>query len=321
MACPGVASPCPAHRRPPESGRFSLVLTRRSGWLLLALLLGTVGCVGRESSSRASAIVAVDDLGDTVRLAVPATRIVSLIPATTELLFALGLGDRVVGRTTWCDYPAAARAVPSLGDGLQPNLEAIVAARPDLVILYNSVQNVAAAERLRAQRIPTVLVTTDRLSDVPRLARLLAPLGGRAGAGDRLARQFEGALDSATATDRARATNVLILAWDQPPIVIGAGSFLSELVERAGGRNVFGDLAAASAPVSLEAIASRDIDVVLVLGDTVPAFARRAEWRSVPAVREHRFVYVPSALFSRPGPRSPEALRVLSAALRAGPPS
>ena len=103
--------------------------------------------------------------------------------------------------------------------------------------------------------------------------------------------------------------------------VIGAGSFLSELVERAGGRNVFGDLAAASAPVSLEAIASREIDVVLVLGDTVPAFARRAEWLSVPAVREHRFVYVPSALFSRPGPRSPEALRVLSAALRAGPPS
>ena len=160
-----------------------------------------------QSTARAPAIIAVDDLGDTVRLATPATRIVSLIPATTELLFALGLGDRVVGRTTWCDYPAAARAVPSLGDGLQPNLEAIVAARPDLVVLYNSVQNVAAADRLRAQRIPTVLVTTDRLADVPRLARLLAPLGGRAGAGDSLARRFEAALDSATATGRARMRN------------------------------------------------------------------------------------------------------------------
>ncbi len=319
MACPGVPSPCPAHRRPPGSGRFSLVLTRRSAWLLLTVLLGAVGCVGRESTPGAPAIMAVDDLGDTLRLATRATRIVSLIPATTELLFALGLGDRVVGRTTWCDYPAAARAVPSLGDGLQPNLEAIVAAQPDLVVLYNSVQNVAAADRLRAQHIPTVLVTTDRLADVPRLARLLAPLGGRAEAGDSLARWFEAALDSATATGGGHTRNVLVLAWDQPPIVIGAGSFLSELVERAGGRNVFHDLAAASAPVSLEAIASRDVDVVLVLGDTMPAFARRAEWMSVPAVREHRFVYVPSALFSRPGPRSPEALRVLSAALRAGP--
>lgn len=289
--------------------------------MLLMLLVGVGGCFGAEPSSRAQAIVAVDDLGDTVRLARPATRIVSLIPATTELLFALGLGDQVVGRTTWCDYPPAASAVPSLGDGLQPNLEAIVATRPDLVVLYNSVQNVAAADRLRSQGIPTVLLTTDRLADVPRLARLLAPLGGRAAAGDSLARHFEASLDSATASGRAQPQRVLILAWDQPPIVIGAGSFLSELVARAGASNVFENLAAASAPVSLEAIASREIDVVLVLGDSAPGFARRAEWQSVPAVREHRFVYVPSALFSRPGPRSPEALRVLSAALRAGPES
>ncbi len=289
--------------------------------MLLTFLVGVFGCFGAEPSSRAQAIVAVDDLGDTVRLARPATRIVSLIPATTELLFALGLGDQVVGRTTWCDYPPAASAVPSLGDGLQPNLEAIVATHPDLVVLYNSVQNVAAADRLRAQGIPTVLLTTDRLADVPRLARLLAPLGGRAAAGDSLARQFEAALDSATAGGRTQPQRVLILAWDQPPIVIGTGSFLSELVARAGASNVFEDLAAASAPVSLEAIASREIDVVLVLGDSAPGFARRAEWQSVPAVREHRFVHVPSALFSRPGPRSPEALRVLSAALRAGPQS
>ncbi len=269
----------------------------------------------------AAEVFAVDDLGDTVRLAAPARRIVSLIPATTELLFALGLGDRVVGRTTWCDYPAEASRVASLGDGLQPNLEAIVAARPDLVVLYNSIQNVAAAERLRAQQIPTLLVTTDHLSDVPRLARLLAPLGGEAPAGDSLARWFEAELDRATVPTPAEPAPVLILAWDQPPIAIGAGSFLSELAARAGGRNVFSDLEAPSAPVSLEAIASRTIDAILVLGDSVPAYARRAEWRSVAAVRDGRFVYVPAALFSRPSPRSPEALRVLVAALRAGPPS
>jgi ABC-type Fe3+-hydroxamate transport system substrate-binding protein len=263
----------------------------------------------------------VDDLGDTVRLAAPATRIVSLIPATTEILFALGLGEQVVGRTSWCDYPAEASAVPSLGDGLQPNLEAIVAARPDLVILYNSIQNVAAAARLRAQQIPTLLVTTDHLSDVPRLARMLAELAGRAEAGKSLARRFDSQLDSATVRDAAALRRVLILAWDQPPIAIGAGSFLSELVDRAGGENVFGDLPAPSAPVSLEAIASRDIDAVLVLGDSVPAWASRAEWQAVTAVRERRFVYVPADLFSRPGPRSPTALRALVGALAAGAPS
>ena len=111
--------------------------------------------------------------------------------------------------------------------------------------------------------------------------------------------------------------SMLILAWDQPPIAIGAGSFLSELVTRAGARNVFADLPASSAPVSLEAIAGRDPELVLVVGDSVPAFRRRAEWQAVRAIREERFVRVPSALFTRPGPRSPAALLTLRAALDA----
>ncbi|HMU60581.1 MAG TPA: helical backbone metal receptor [Gemmatimonadales bacterium] len=286
----------------------------------MALLLGAAGCKG-EQEPVPTPLLAVDDLGDTVRLAAPATRIVSLIPATTELLFALGLGERVVGRTTWCDFPAEAREVPSLGDGLQPNLEAIVATRPDLVVLYNSSQNVAAAERLRAQQIPTLLVNTDHLADVPRLARLLAPLAGDPAAGDSLALHFVAELDSATVRTPTARQRVLILAWDQPPIAIGAGSFLSELVERAGARNVFDDLEAPSAPVSMEAIASREVDAILVLGDTVPPWASRPEWQAVGAVREHRFLFVPADLFSRPSPRSPAALRALVTALDTGAPS
>ncbi len=321
MACPGIGPPCPAHFRPPGSGRFSLRILRPLVCVSVALLtLGGVSACARPDIRPTSArLVAVDDAGDTVHLAAPAVRIVSLIPATTELLFALGLGNHVVGRTTWCDYPAAASRVPSLGDGIQPNLEAILAARPDLVVLYNSTQNVAAADRLRAQRIPTILVATDKLSEVPRLARLLAGLGGRPEAGDSLALAFDSALAAATVPVPNHPATILILAWDQPPIAIGAGSFLSELVTRAGARNVFADLPASSAPVSLEAIAGRDPDLVLVVGDSVPAFRRRAEWQAIRAIRESRFVRVPSALFSRPGPRSPVALVTLRAALDAEP--
>ncbi|MFN2326834.1 MAG: ABC transporter substrate-binding protein, partial [Gemmatimonadales bacterium] len=82
-----------------------------------------------------------DDAGREVRLAEPASRVASLIPATTEWLFAIGAGDLVVGRTAWCDFPAAAVAVPSLGDGIMPNVEAIVAATPDLALLYDSPAN------------------------------------------------------------------------------------------------------------------------------------------------------------------------------------
>ncbi len=321
MACPGALPPCPAHCRLPEVGGFSLGALRRMalGWLALLPMAGACGPV--PDAVPVAVITAVDDLGDTVRLGTPATRIVSLIPATTELLFAMGLGDLVVGRTTWCDFPAAARAVPDLGDGLQPNLEAVVSVRPDLVVLYNSTQNVAAAERLRAQGIPAVLLNTDRLADVPRLARLLARLGGRAEAGDSLASSYDRQLAASSRAPRSPPPVILVLAWDQPPIAIGAGSFLSELVSRAGAVNAFADLSAASVPVSLEAVAARDIDLVLVLGTAVPGYASRAEWQSVAAVRDHRFLFVPEGPFSRPGPRSPEAIRLLGAAIDAVPAS
>lgn len=285
----------------------------------MLVLLALTACAAGERAPAVGHIVVVDDLGDTVRLARPAPRIVSLIPATTELFFAVGLGSALVGRTTWCDFPAAAADVPNIGDGLQPNLEAIVATRPDLVVLYNSTQNLAAAERLRGQGIPAIVVSTDRLADVPRVARLLGQLGGRAEAGDSLAAAFERQLAEATRPPEGTPPRVLILAWDQPPIVIGGGSFLSELVSRAGAENVFGDLSAASAPVSLEAIAGRPADMVLVFGDSLPGYAARPEWQAVPAIRDRRFVYLPAGLFSRPGPRSTEALRVLEAALDRGP--
>jgi len=290
-----------------------LSVTRSSGAFLLGLLL--TACGGADRGATPAAIVAVDDAGDTLRLAAPATRIASLIPATTELLFAIGLGPHVVGRTTWCDYPAEALAVPSLGDGLQPNLEAIVAVRPDLVVLYRSTQNAAAAARLRAQGIPTLVVETDRLADVPRLARLLGRLGGRSLAGDSVASAFEAALAADTRPVPGDPVRLLLLAWDQPPIVIGGGSFLSELVQRAGAVNGFADLAAPSAPVSLEAIARRNPDYLLVMADSAPEYIARPEWQAVTAVRERRFLRVPAALFSRPGPRSPAALRALEAAL------
>ena len=96
----------------------------------------------------------VDDAGRPSRSPRPARRIVSLVPATTELLFAIGAGDAVVGRTQWCDYPEAALAVPSVGDGIGPNLELVVGRRPDLVLLYASADR-GAAEQLARLGIPS----------------------------------------------------------------------------------------------------------------------------------------------------------------------
>jgi ABC-type Fe3+-hydroxamate transport system substrate-binding protein len=250
----------------------------------------------------------------------PAQRIVSLAPSLTELLFALGAGSQVVGRTVYCRYPPAARAVPSVGDGLNPSVEAIAARHPDLVLLYRSPQTESAARQFAALGIPTMLLRDDRMEDVARTARLLGHATGHPAAGDSIARVIDSLVAAPTPPPRAR---IAFVVWDAPPIVIGSGSYLDELVTMAGAENVFHDLHTPSATVSLETIASRDPDWIGILRDSSsaepPAWAGRREWRTVRAVREGRFLILPAELFGQPSPRAPEAVAFLANLLNHSP--
>jgi ABC-type Fe3+-hydroxamate transport system substrate-binding protein len=281
--------------------------------LLCFLSLTALACGPRARP--AGLITVVDDAGDTVALARSATRVVSLIPAATEVLFAVGAGDQVVGRTAWCDYPADALSVPNLGDGLEPSLEGIVAVRPDLVVLYPSPRTALAAGQLRKLGVATIQLRTDRLGDLDRAIGLLGAVTGHASAADSVRRRLREDLASARRTPARRPT-MLLLAWDQPPIAIGAGSFLGEIVELAGGRNLFDDLDAPSAPVSLEAIAIRDPDLVLTSSDSA-GLTDRPEWQVVRAVRERRFVRMTGTEFMRPTPRAASAVTTLARVLEA----
>jgi iron complex transport system substrate-binding protein len=286
-------------------------------WFLLAT--AAIGC-GKAAPRSPEQLRQVDDAGDTVALVAPARRVVSLIPAATELLFGIGAGSSVVGRTQYCDYPPAALDVPNLGDGIKPSLEAVLAQRPDLVLLYNSGQNAAVAGRLREMGIPHARINTDALSDVPRLSRMLGLLTGHLRGADSLAAVFDTALAQATVKPASRRPKVLLLVWEQPPMTVGRGSFLSELIERAGGENVFSDVTASSGVVSIEAVAARDPDMIFTTSEGPAAFASRPEWQVVPAVKRRRFLGVSGSEFERPSPRSPAAIRELANRLReAGP--
>jgi len=289
-------------------------MTSRLCRLLITAIIAGAAC--NPAPSVSTGISVVDDAGDTVRLAAPARRVVSLIPASTELLFALGADSLVVGRTSWCDYPAGAKAVPDLGDGIKPNIEAVIASRPDLVVLYNSGQNAAVAGRLRELGVAALRINTDALSSVPRIAQMLGRLTGREKAADSLAAVFATALTSATRPPAARRPRVLLLVWRQPPMTIGRGSFLSELVERAGGENLFADVTSSSGVVSIEAVAARDPDLIFTTVEGPTGFAARPEWQAVRAVRQRRFLHVTGSEFNRPSPRAPEAIRQLSAKLK-----
>ncbi len=287
-------------------------MLRHASAALLAVAL--VGACGSGEVPSSGAII--DDAGRAVRLDAPAQRIVSLSPSTTELLFAIGAGDRVVGRTRWCADPPEALAVESVGDGLDPNVELIVARRPDLVVFYRSGMNDAAIAQLERLGIATASVQLDGLADLTRAALLLGRLTGDSARADTLVRVFEQELSAVSTPPLADAASVLILAWDNPPIVIGSASFLSEIVSHAGARNAFADLEHPSGSVSLEAIAARAPEVVLLTeGDAEPAFARRPEWQVVKGVREGRFVAVSGSQFSHPSFRAALAIAELRAAL------
>ena len=272
------------------------------------LALAVAACARGERAPARGPVSVTDDAGRTVALAAPAHRIVSLLPSFTEILFAIGAGDRVAGRTTWCDYPPEAREIPSVGDGIPPNVEAVAARRPDLVVVYRSGPNVTAAEQLERLGISTVLFDLNRLEDLGPVIRRLGALTGRRAPADSLAH----VMDSLASEPPAPSPQSLVfIVWDNPPIVIGGGSYLDRLAALAGARNVFHDIGSPSAQVSIETIAARDPDFVAVLADTArpPAYATRREWRAVRAVRQGRFLYLPGTLFGRPSPRAALAVR------------
>ncbi len=287
------------------------------GVFVLHTLFGGVllSCQTREAPPSSSGFR--DDLDRTIALQHDVRRIVSLSPATTELLFAIGAGDRLVGRTQWDIVPDAALSVVSVGEGMPPNVEAVAAVRPDLVVFYASEINRRPMRQLETLGIQSVSVAIDLLESIPRVARVLGTATGLQERADSLAAGFRSKLDSAIANPiEIDPISVVILTWDNPPIIIGAGSFLHEMLILAGAQNVFADIEAPSASVSIETIADRDPDVFLVtMGTEVPAYATRPEWQTLRAISEGRFAFVGGTEFQWPSMRSFDAIPRLRAGI------
>ena len=265
-------------------------------WAILAL---AAACQAAPRDARVSSVR--DDFGAPVDTAARATRIVSLNPATTEILFAIGAGSAVVGRSEWDQWPPAAREVPAVGPGLRPNVEAVLARRPDLVVVYGSEDNRAAAERLGAAGVRVLALKVDRIEHVTRALRLLGALTGRSAQGDSAARALTAQLDSVRlSTAGLERPRVFWHIWSQPVITIGSGSYLHELLTIAGGDNVYGDLAAVSPPVTLEDVVRRDPDVVLAGPENAAILRSDARWQAVRAVREGHIAVVDTNLVARP---------------------
>jgi iron complex transport system substrate-binding protein len=282
---------------------------------LIAFVLTLAAC----SKPRAPLAGATDDFGDSVHVGVTPSRIVSLSPATTEILFTLGAGSRLVGRTKYDLWPDSAKLIPSVGDGLRPNVEAILAVHPDLVVIYASQDNRSAATRLRAAGVNTLAVRGDHISEFRRVVQLLGATIGDTVRARLLADSVYHTLDSVrTATARLPRPTVFWHVWDAPVITIGGGSFMNDLVDIAGGTNVYADIKGPSGNVSLEDVSRRDPDIILAGPVGKNQIESDPRWRIVRAVREGKIYVVDTGVVARPAVRLGEAAVLLAKLLHPG---
>lgn len=275
----------------------------RARTLVIALLAGSAAsCRSSSSDARDTPHAAArDDFGAAIAMNVVPRRIVSLNPTTTEILFAIGAGPRVVGRTRYDLYPAEAQHVPDLGPGIRPNVEAVLATRPDLVVLYASADDRPTADRLREAHIPVVAFKIDDIEGFRRVTRLLGRIVGQSARADSLVDSVSATLERVRrATASLPRPSVVVHTWDRPVIVIGGTSYLSELLDIAGARNAYADARTATVTVTLEDILRRDPDIVLAGPQDARRIVVSNDWRTLRAVKDGRVFAYDTNLVARP---------------------
>ena len=253
-------------------------------------------------------------------------RIVSTAPSITELLYALGLGDRVVGVTRYCNYPPEAKSKPKIGDYVNPNLEAIAALKPDLVIVQTN--PVQLAERLRRLRLNVLEIDQQDVAAIYTSIRVVGEATGASSRAAQLIATIRGGLEAVRARAAKLDRTPLMLVVGRTPgrldglIVTGRTSYLNEVIEIAGGENIFRDARAAYPQVSLEEVLARNPQAIVDMGDMGDNVAITPEqrrevielWQRLPAlaaVREHRVYPIAPGGFLVPGPRVVDAAREL----------
>ncbi|HEY7677512.1 MAG TPA: ABC transporter substrate-binding protein [Candidatus Methylomirabilis sp.] len=285
------------------------------------VLAGTIALVfGLPAAASAAAVVVTDDAGRTVRLPAVPERVVSLAPGETEIVYALGRGERLVAVNEWSDFPPEALAVPRVR-GIRPSLEQMVALRPDLILFVGGMGDVVS--QFEAQGLPVLVLAPRNLEGVYRgIERLGAVLGApeRARAIARGMRDRVAGVRARLAGARRPRVFYEVDGTDPVrPFTAGPGTFIHELLELAGGENVAAGAQGAWPQISLERLLKADPEII-ILGDaigvnnpqTAEMVMRRPGWEQVTAVRRRAIHAVDGNLAGRPGPRLVEGLEALA---------
>jgi iron complex transport system substrate-binding protein len=271
----------------------------------------------------ADAVSVTDQTGRRLDLPGLPARIISLVPSVTEILFAIGAQDRLVGVTDFCDYPAEARRKPSVGGMLAPSLETMVSLNPDLVVATTSGNRHETFDQLARLAVPVFVVNPVTVADVLDLLSRLGRLTDRVDSADRLVsalRERIGAV-SARVAGRARP-RVLYVLWPDPLIVPARGALVSELIALAGGDSVTADGGQGYPRYSMEAALARNPEVIILASHgSSPSPLVRAQWErfgQVPAIAAGRLYTMDGNLMHRYGPRMVDGLEQLARLIHPG---
>lgn len=283
-----------------------------------AILL-SVACA-QSGASAAPTAPLVDDAGRTVAVKGIPTKIVSLSPSNTEILFALGLGDRVVGVTDFCDYPPEARNKAKVGGFAEVDAERVASLSPDLILASN-IHVARVVPSLEKLGLTVVVIDPKTAADVTGRLATVGKLTGKEKEALELKAKLDGRIASTTekAKSAGQAPRVFWMLGDGL-FTAGPGSYVDDLIQKAGGANIAASAKTSWPELSLEAVVQADPEVIVIPGAQGPAIAEKLKndraWQQVSAVKSGRFVLIPDEnVVLRPGPRIADGLDQLARGL------
>ena len=248
------------------------------------------------------------------QILIPSPRIVSLAPNLTEILFALGLGDHLAAVTSNCDYPPAVADKPRMGSFWQPDIETILAARPELLVALDIPQHQAIVSRFRQQGCICLSLQIDTLDQLAPAIREIASATGRTLEGEAVIQDIYNRIKSFPLSPGYARPKVLWVIQRDPLRVAGTKTFISELLGLAGGANAIGPTIYEYPPIGAEELLAAAPEVIIEPSDNPDPSELKSQadfwsrYPALPAMQHHRLYLIPSAIVSRVGPRIPDAL-------------
>lgn len=303
---------------------FSLTLqtatVRRLNLLACVLLLAWSACTStRPAPDGPVRREITDDLGRHVSVPVPVNRVISLAPNLTEIVFAIGAGNRLVGRTSYCDYPPEAKAIAEVGDTLNPSLERVIALQPQVVLISTASQLEVFTQQLRDQNIAVFVTDPRDLEGVFRAIDQIGQIVGHQQQAEQLIQKLRNRTHAVEeAVKNKQPVRVFFQVSAEPLIAPGRDAFVTDLMRRAGGLSVTGNVSTAWPRYSNEsALASKPEAIILSTGGSMGAANSTVTeaLKQSPAVLSGRVYKINDDHLMRPGPRSVEGLEAIARAL------